>query len=366
MLNESEKNNSAPLLLTSTPSFSEKDSELRTPNPELFCDDSELRTPNPELSCAVVVASFRPGRLIDRCLRALLAQQGIANLDVVVVDSSADGTAERLRQDFPAVEVIKLEQQTPQSIARNLGVARTQAQFVAITDHDCVVPPDWLTRLLARHREGEYAAVGGAVGNGTPDSMVGTASYLIEFNEFMPVGEPHLVAMVPHCNVCFRREVFTTVGPFVEVPPGAEDLVFNFLLCQQGGRILFDPTIIVEHINRTVFSVFLRHQHLLGVGSAIARRTAALKGQTLLRHPTLAYGLPLLRLIRTAGRLLKSNRLALLRYVGLLPILLPGYTAWTAGFLAGLRQTLPVAQPGQTETLARWKSQAGTASEEMR
>lgn len=313
-----------------------------------------------------MVASFKSDRWINRCLHSLLAQQGIADLEIVVVDSSANGTAERVQQNFPTVNVIKLEQQTPQSIARNIGVAHTRAPFIAITDHDCVVPPDWLSRLLARHREGEYAAVGGAVGNGTPTSAVGTASYLIEFNEFLPVGEPRLVTMVPHCNVCFRREVFTTVGPFVAVPPGAEDLVFNFLLCQQGGRILFDPAIVVEHINRTAFRRFLRHQRLLGLGSAVARRTVALKGQVFIRHPSLVYSLPLVRLVRTVGRLLVNNRPALLRYLSLLPILLPGHAAWTAGFLRGVRNAIPVTPPEQGGISAPWKSKVEATPEDTR
>lgn len=297
--------------------------------------------PAPGPSCAIVVASFRPGRLIDRCLDALLAQQGVGHPEVVVVDSSGDGTAERLRRDFPEVTVIALSQQTHQSLARNIGIAQTRAPFIAITDQDCLAPPDWLARLLTRHQQGDYAAVGGAVANGTPDSLIGTATYLIEFNEYMPGGEARVVSMIPHCNVCFRREVFTAVGPFVAVPPGAEDLVFNFLLTRRGYRLLYDPSIVVTHLNRTAFSAFLRHQRLLGFGSAVGRRTVALSGQVLVRHPGLAYGLPLVRLGRTAARLFAGHKSALLRYLLLLPILLPGYIVWTAGFLAGLREELP-------------------------
>lgn len=275
----------------------------------------------------------------------------MANVQIVVVDSSADGTAERLRCDFPTVEVIGLDQQTHQSIARNIGIARTQAPFIAITDQDCIVPPDWLARLLVRHQEDDYAAVGGSIGNGTPDSAVGTASYLIEFNEFLPAGTPHLVPMVPHCNVCFRREVFSTVGAFVAVPPGAEDQVYNFLLCQKGQRILFDPAIVVTHLNRTDFSAFLRHQRLLGFGSAIARRTVAIPGQLFVRTPVLVYTLPFLRLIRTLVRLLVTNRPAFLRYLRLLPLLMPGYLSWTRGFRAGLHHTLPVTSIVDTSVL---------------
>ncbi len=289
----------------------------------------------------MVVASFRPGQVINHCLRAILAQQGVARFDVIVVDSSADGTAERLRREFPSVDIVALNQQTYQSEARNIGIARTQATFVAITDQDCIVPEDWLARLLAHHRTGTYAIVGGAVGNGTPAAAVGTASYLIEFNEFLPIGQPRLVTMIPYCNICVRREVFAAVGPFVNVPPGAEDQVYNFLLSQRGESILFDPTIVVTHLNRTDFLGFLRHQRLLGVGSAIARRTVAIQGQEFVRYPWLAYTLPVVRLVRTSGRLLRQDREALLRYLRLFPFLLPGYLMWTKGFVSGLRQRLP-------------------------
>ncbi|MBM4257515.1 MAG: glycosyltransferase [Deltaproteobacteria bacterium] len=302
----------------------------------------DCRPSTAELSCAVVVASFRPGELIDRCLHSLLVQQGVGRYEVVVVDSSADGTAERLRQDFPAVTVIGLDQQTHQSAARNIGVAHTRAPYIAITDQDCIVPPDWLARLLAHHQRGTYAIVGGAIGNGTPENAVGTASYLIEFNEFMPLGHARTVAMIPHCNICIRRDAFTTVGPFVAVPPGAEDQVYNFLLCQRGERLLFDPTIVVTHLNRTDYPSFLRHQRLLGVGSAIARRTVAIPGQAFVRHRVLACTLPMVRFLRTSGRLLRQDRATFLRYLRLSPILLPGYMMWTKGFLTGMQQRLPV------------------------
>jgi glycosyltransferase involved in cell wall biosynthesis len=299
------------------------------------------QAPPSVLSCTVVVASFRPGTLIDHCLQSLLQQDGVPAYHIIVVDSSADGTAERLQREFPTVEVVALAHQTHQAAARSIGIARTQAPFIAITDQDCIVPSDWLARLLARHREGWYALVGGAIVNGTPHSRVGTASYLIEFNEFMPDGPARFVSMIPHCNICIRREIFTTVGPFVAVPPGAEDQVFNFLLCQQGQQLFFDPCITVTHLNRSEFSGFLRHQHLLGVGSAVARRVVPLPGQLFVRYPGLAYLLPLVRVFRTTGRLLRHNRPALLRYLQLLPILLPGYMMWTKGFVTGLRQPLP-------------------------
>src|SRR5215470_13691469 len=140
------------------------------PDLELGSSHSRVQTPAATPTCAVVVASFRPGQVINQCLHAILAQQEVTPSEVIVVDSSADGTAERLQREFPSVDVVALNHQTYQSQARNIGIARTHAPFVAITDQDCIVPPDWLARLLAHHQTASYAIVGGAIGNGTPAS----------------------------------------------------------------------------------------------------------------------------------------------------------------------------------------------------
>jgi GT2 family glycosyltransferase len=331
---------------------------------EPICSDPRSPTQKPEPFCAVVVASFRPGPLIQFCLRSLLAQEGVPPPEIIVVDSSGDGTAAQLRASFPTITVIELQRQTPQAAARNIGVACSQAQFIAFTDQDCIVPPDWLLRFVAWHGRGNYDAVGGAIGNGTPESAVGTASYLIEFNEFLPTGTPGFAEMIPHCNICFRREVFTTVGPFLEVPPGAEDLLYNFFVRQSGGRLLCDPNIVVTHINRTDFSSFLQHQWVLGFGSAMARRLATLKGQSFVRYPILSYSLPLVRLVRTFSRLLRHNRPALRQYLQLLPLLIPGYCRWTSGFLAGVRSHALEPRFNPTLSVAHGSARIGTVQRE--
>lgn len=313
--------------------------------------DSKSQAYEPDALCTVVVASFRPGSLIHRCVRSLLGQEG-APLKVIVVDSSGDDTAAQLRAAFPTISVIDLPHQTPQATARNIGVAHARTPFIAITDQDCEVPSDWLQRLLSWHAQGHYDAVGGAIANGTPESAVGAASYLIEFNEFLPMGTPRLTKMIPHCNICFRREVFDTYGAFIEAPPGAEDLLYNFSLRQKGGRLFFDPAISVTHLNRTNFRSFLQHQWMLGFGSAVARRAAPLQGQIFVHFPLLSYGLPFVRLFRTMSRLLFSHRPIFWRYLQLLPILLPGYMRWASGFRTGARDSSPLPRVDLSQPVA--------------
>jgi GT2 family glycosyltransferase len=289
---------------------------------------------------SVIVPCYQPGDLITRCLDTVLAQELAGPFEVIVVESSGDGTAERIATRFPSVRVIAPPRRTFPAEAQNLGVAASGAPFVAITNHDCLVPPSWLDRLLTRHARGTYAAVGGAVANGTPGSAIGSAAYWNEFNEFTPGAPAAVVPGVPQCNVCFRRDALVGASPFPTVRFGAEELAFNYELGRRGGTFFFDPAIVVTHVNRTTWSAFTAHQRKLGAGSAMARRLVPLPGGVAVRHPSLIPLLPFLRLGRAWTRVAGRQPRDLPRVLALAPLMLAGYVAWAAGFRAGAREPL--------------------------
>ncbi len=289
---------------------------------------------------SVIVPCYRPGGMIDDCLTTVLDQELDAPYEVIVVESSGDGTAARLAEKFPACRVIAPPARTFPAEAQNIGVAAARAAFIAITNHDCLVPRGWLAGLLARHAAGSYAAVGGAVANGTPESLIGTAAYWCEFNEFTPGRSAGTVPGVAQCNVCFRREALAGPTPFPTVRFGAEELTFNYELTRAGGVFHFDPTIVVTHRNRTTWRAFLDHQWVLGMGSAMARRLVPLPGGVLIRHPALIPLLPGFRLGRLLARVARRHPRELPRTLVLSPLLLAGYVRWAAGFRRGQQEPL--------------------------
>jgi GT2 family glycosyltransferase len=289
---------------------------------------------------SVVVPCYRPGALVDGCLAGLLAQDVTESYEIIVVESSGDGTAERIRERFPTIRVIIPPRRTLPAEAQNIGVAAARGDFIAITNHDCLVPPNWLRAMLARHATGDYAAVGGAILNGTPESLVGSAAYWSEFNEFTIGRPPGVVPGVPQCNVCFRRSALVGPAPFPEVRFGAEELTFNFELTRAGGVFFFDPGIRITHLNRTTFTAFLNHQRVLGTGSAMARRLVPLAGGIATRHRALIPLLVPLRVGRVLQRVARRHPAQLARVLTLAPLLVAGYTVWAAGFWAGSRAAL--------------------------
>src|ERR1051325_1472856 len=245
---------------------------------------------------AVIIPCYNSERTIRRCLTAVFEQRTSVDFEVVVVDSSADRTPEIVGKEFPAARLLHLAERTFAGAARNLGVRATSAPFCLMIYSDCVAEPGVIERAIARHREAEYAAVGGSLANGTPRSLSGWIGYLIEFKEFMPTAPERLEKGLPTAVIAYRREALEGAGYFDEDMWLAEDILLNWRITGAGGRILFDPRITVTHLNRTGWHEVLSYQVSLGRLSAVARRRGGLPGMILLDYPVLILLMPFVRL----------------------------------------------------------------------
>jgi GT2 family glycosyltransferase len=257
--------------------------------------------------------------------------------EIIVVDSSTDETPRIVERDFPSVKLIHLDQRAFPGAARNIGARAARARLCLMIDSDCVAAPDLIDRMLAQHASGQYAVVGGSLGNGTPRSPSGWISYLIEFKEFMPSAPKRLVWTVPTANATYRREVLERHGYFDPDMPMAEDILLNWRMHEAGERILFDPEISVVHLNRTGWREVLMYQIGLGRQSALARRRGGLPGKALLRYPPLILLLPFARFFRAVRWLAANDIRALLVLLLLAPAYLLAAGFWTAGFFKGAR-----------------------------
>jgi GT2 family glycosyltransferase len=281
---------------------------------------------------SVIVPCYNSARTIRGCLRALLDQRTSIPFDVTVVDSSTDETAQIVAREFPGVRLIHLDARTFAGAARNIGVRATTGRFCLMIDSDCVARPDVIERMLARHNESPYAAVGGALANGTPRSLSGLIGYLIEFKEFLPRAPRRLVTSAPTAIIAYRRDVIERAGGFDEAMEMGEDLLLNWRLHTAGERLLFDPLTEVTHLNRTGWREVLGYQVRLGRWSAVARRRGDLPGRALIDHPSLAALLPLARTLRAAIWLAKHDRRLFLLFLLVWPAYLLAALWWSWGF----------------------------------
>jgi GT2 family glycosyltransferase len=200
-------------------------------------------------------------------------------------------------------------------------------------DSDCVAEPDVIERVVTRHREAKYAAVGGSLINGTPGSLSGWIGYLIEFKEFMPTTRLRFERSVPTANIAYRREILERYGFFDEDMWLAEDILLNWKIHSGGEPILFDPEIAVIHLNRTGWRRVLNYQVSLGRLSAVARVRGGLPGKVLIDYPALVLLMPFVRTARAAGWLWAHDKKAFLIFLLAWPFYFLAASFWSYGFL---------------------------------
>src|SRR6476659_3995295 len=243
--------------------------------------------PTPEIS--VVIASYNARDTIGRSLAALGAATAGVPFEVIVVDSSTDGTDELVAARFPDVLLVRSERRLYPGAARNLGVGHASGRILAFTDADCVVDPDWIDQLARAHARGA-AVVGGSIVNANPETSVSWANYFCEFFAWLPAGRPRPLPEAPTACLSMTRETFEQFGPFLGGTL-CSDAAFCWRLVRGGVPPQFVPELRVGHVNVTGVRPYVgrKWRH----GRAFARVRAVEDGFGRLRCAALVGAAPL-------------------------------------------------------------------------
>ena len=302
-----------------------------------MCGESADRAERPLVS--VVVPCYNGSRTIREALGSLTAQDITSPYEVIVVDSSSDGTDKIIREEFPAVDLVHREVKTLVGAARNLGLQRACGDIVAFFDADCVADPGWL-RYLANAHGIDVAAVGGSVANGNPGSLVGWASFLMEFSRLAPSSPRRLVSDIVGCNSSYKRWVFKRYGLYHEGDYGAEDVLFNRWLILAGERLLFEPRALIHHQNREGLGDFLRHMRHVGEGMGMVRLLDGMPHAYLASSLWLAAAAFPYRVGRIAWRALRRHPRDAWRLPLVMPLVAAGFLAFSLGELGARRRAV--------------------------
>ena len=194
---------------------------------------------------SAIVPVYNASATIEGCLRSLDGQTlDPADYEVIVVDDgSTDGSRAVVRSFVSGARarftVVEQTENRGPAAARNAGIATATAPVLAFTDSDCQVAPDWLERALARLEEETDAA--GVEGRTDP---LGEPSALTHQMR-NPTG-----GLFMTCNMVYRREPVERAGGFDERFRLAwlEDSDLAFAIMEDGGRIVWDPDVVVNHL----------------------------------------------------------------------------------------------------------------------
>ncbi len=253
-------------------------------------------------SVTVIVATHDRPKLLDRCLRSLLAVDYPA-FDVVVVDNapSSDATARLIAAayaDAPVTYVVEPERGL--AIAHNRGLDFVSGEVVAFTDDDVIVDPGWLRSLAVDFADDDVACVTGLILPIRLDTQAqfwleGYAGYAkgMERRSFdLGCSRPE-DRLFPYtagrlgsgANMAFRTEFLRSIGGFDPAlgagsPAfGGDDLAAFFEVITRGHTLVYEPAAIVHHDHPETDDALWRQ--VFGYGAGL---TAYLT-KTLLDHP---------------------------------------------------------------------------------
>lgn len=163
---------------------------------------------------------------------------------------------------------------------RNESIARAQAAILAFTDDDCQVAPDWLAGAAAFFRaHPEYDVVGGPQLTPAGERPVGRAAGYALASRFGTYrlcrrwkrAAPRLAATqyeLTSANLFMTRRAFDRWGPFDERLWPNEETALLHRIERAGGRIAYDPDIVVFHKRRSTVAALARQCFGYGRGRA--------------------------------------------------------------------------------------------------
>lgn len=286
----------------------------------------------------VVIPAYHGRALIADCLRSVERAVEGFRAEILVVESSGDGTVELIRQEFPGVRVLALSERASAGAARNRGAAAARSRKIAFVDQDCLVPHDWIVRLEKLLSQPGVGAAGGSIRFRNPSNFSGAAVYFLEFLRHFPSansGERNRNFLIG-CNMACHRDVLERV----QFPDRtlAEDVLFSESIRRAGFDLLYAPQIEVSHWNREGWWEFLQYNLKMGRAAAHYQTVLDRPLYRLVRKvPALALLSPLMTLPRIAMGLW-GQWTYLLGFLALSPACLVGNVFWSVGLCRELRQ----------------------------
>jgi GT2 family glycosyltransferase len=206
------------------------------------CADQVLRN-----DISVVIPTV--GRaILKECLRSIAAGSELPG-KVIVVDQSSNL---EIREWLNVLGMLGVETkhipstQTGRAAGLNRGVECADTEFVAITDDDCLVAPDWLQNMRTHLKASPTAVVTGRVEAGGDEDVSIVVTSMSPVTFFRPRIKFDTMS---GGNMGVSLAVRNQIGPFDEdgVVRCAEDGEWAYRTLRSGVAIQYAPDVVIYH-----------------------------------------------------------------------------------------------------------------------
>lgn len=226
---------------------------------------------------SVVIPTLNSAETINKCLVSIEANNSRYDHEIIVIDGgSKDGTVEIAGEH---AHKILTEDTYFRGVNRNKGIKNSQGNIICFTDSDCVVPENWIDKLVdgllrLNVRDDKIVGVGG--GNipwiENPPSLMELAITRVMRSPLVAFGARNVtiykderqVYHNPPVNSAYFRWTIEEVGGFGEEYNVGEDVELDIKLTEKGYKLYYLPDVLVYHQHRSTFKKFIRQMYDFG------------------------------------------------------------------------------------------------------
>lgn len=230
----------------------------------------------PTCRISVVMPVYNAAAYLDRVITALEDQTYDRSLyEIVLIDNNSTDDSLAIAKRYPSVTLLQEAKQGSYS-ARNRGILASSGDIIAFTDSDCVISPDWLSRINAAFAD---PTLGILLGRRNPSTASRPVHMLNEYaNErdiFIFNGTDPALYYGFTNNMAVRRELFRD-NLFVERYRGSDaTFVSHYVHNTSTDGVRYDPDLQVTHLELTSIYSICRKVFIYGRSNErLAKATA--------------------------------------------------------------------------------------------
>jgi cellulose synthase/poly-beta-1,6-N-acetylglucosamine synthase-like glycosyltransferase len=211
------------------------------------------------------------GRL-EHCLQSLRdLDYPQEKIEIIIADGLSTDRTVDIAKAYGALVLTNPKQIV--ASGRNIAFGAATGAYIASTDDDCVVPPNWLTVALTAFEDPEVGAIGGPSylpDDSTPLAKAANVVFRQASRAGYSVQADHMVAGsaedLPGCNAVYRTDVLREVGAFDESLVTAEDVDFHWRIRDLGKKLVLAPEFFVWHHKRATLRGLFRQLSRFAAG----------------------------------------------------------------------------------------------------
>lgn len=229
------------------------------------------------VSVSIVIITWNGKQHLQKCLASLANYSRRPGVEIILVDNgSIDGTPEWVREAYPYVRFVALDENKGVAYARNRGLELAKGDYLLILDNDTVVTEETLDGMVRYMEDNPHVGLCGCRlvdANGKVQESCKKFPGVIEKTANLLYGSRHRYAygkkrmsepfepeyLIGACQLV-RRQAFKDAGYLDErIFIGPEDADFCLRVRAKGWALRYLPQFTIMHYcqrltNRHIFS----------------------------------------------------------------------------------------------------------------